>query len=289
MSKTIIDAIKGLRGDLNNSYEFNKEEDNFLFWDVRGAVFTSFVYPKRYPNKFIDVCSVDDFESEVRRMSLNFGKCTPMERNNYYLAKKEKLEVPQTGIDWDKAPEGVTHYILGKGDYDNSDFVIEEEDRYTGVSTGISYWLKEELIGPNGFEVTKRPEAISPTDFGAIPDRGLIFTQEMYDNGELPSVGMECLAVYGSVGGLMANTQVVIAHINDKGQFACIDSKGDYLIQYISEDSAESFKPLTPPKTDREILFDQINAMPRLYIEDASKLVDKIINGDLHGVTWGKL
>ena len=69
-----------------------------------------------------------------------------------------------------------------------------------------------------------------------------IYTQAMCDAGELPSVGMECVAVYGS-----SKDKVTVVHTNDKNQFCCIDDRGDYLIHYPKDNLEESFKPITPP------------------------------------------
>ena len=69
-----------------------------------------------------------------------------------------------------------------------------------------------------------------------------VYTQAMCDAGEPPSVGMECLAVYGK-----SADKVTVVHINSKGQFACIDDDGDYLIHSLLEGIGNEFKPLTPP------------------------------------------
>jgi hypothetical protein len=92
----------------------------------------------------------------------------------------------------------------------------------------------------------------------------LTYTQEMTDNGELPSVGMGCIAFDGK-----SETKVTVAHINNKNQFACRDDNGDYFI-HCPEDIDESFKPLTPPKTDKEKAIElYILQQPPLTVNEA--------------------
>jgi hypothetical protein len=133
----------------------------------------------------------------------------------------------KTVIDWNKAPPDATHYILGKNKFANSDFVIEESDRYTGTSRGISHWLKSQLVDQEDFEIIKRPVQLT-----------LIYTQEMDNNGVLPSVGMQCLILFSS-----SNYSGAITYMGDGvGCFKELNGK-----EYTFALNSVIFKPLTPP------------------------------------------
>jgi hypothetical protein len=140
-------------------------------------------------------------------------------------------------------PLAIAHKAL-KGDLSNAFGGLCKGDLYLFRALDNSHYITDDDIGCNGiYEYISTVEEFN--NFKG-DDVKTVYTQEMADNGVLPSVGMECLAVYvGVIGG--SEDKVTIAHINNKGQFACIDDNGDYLIQYVAEDDTESFKPLTPP------------------------------------------
>lgn len=92
-------------------------------------------------------------------------------------------------INWDEAPEGATHYMplsemfceawvkdVGENSY--SYIVIDEPD--TDWDTASFSYPKTAMS-----HLIEKPEPSKP-----------VFTQAMADKGELPSVGMECLATY---------------------------------------------------------------------------------------------
>ena len=85
------------------------------------------------------------------------------------------------------------------------------------------------------------------------PPYNAIFTQEMVDNGVLPSVGMECrlgelLVVY--ILGKTKNFELT-------GQLAYEIIGGDGERINETGTSSGNFKPLTPPKTDKEKLIEE--------------------------------
>ncbi|MGB0938904.1 MAG: hypothetical protein ACPGTQ_15725 [Colwellia sp.] len=118
----------------------------------------------------------------------------------------------------------------------------------------------------------------------AIKEEKPVYTKEMYENGDLPSVGMECIACYEING--KQEERVTIAHINEKGHFACIDSYGDYMIQYVKEDSDEHFKPIDT-RTDEEKAIDDLAKCVGDCMSDYG-IFQAIKEGKIHGVTWSK-
>ena len=185
------------------------------------------------------ICSEDEFIATAAECETNFGECKQSYsdyefdyRLHLALKRNKPTKELDMDIDWSKAPEGATHYILGVHKFANSDFVIEESDRYTGTSAGISYWPKADLVVQSDFKVIERP--IQPTP---------IFTQEMADNAVLPGVGMECrlgelLVVY--ILGKTRNFELT-------GQLAYEIIGGDGERINETGTSSGNFKPLTPP------------------------------------------
>ncbi len=73
-----------------------------------------------------------------------------------------------------------------------------------------------------------------------------VYTQAMADNGELPSVGMECC--YSTSSAVVWNKCTVIAYYDG---FVWTSDNG------VRPLANTRFKPLTPPKTDKEKAFDK--------------------------------
>ena len=116
---------------------------------------------------------------------------------------------------------------------------------------------------------------------GKIPKP--VFTQAMADAGELPPIGSLFIDV--ELNDTDDNTAVLaIAH--DLPLKRVVYKRGETLqdTEYFGA-VAHECKPIDQ-RTDREKLFDQINSVPRIYIDDANKLVDDIISGKIHGVEW---
>ena len=104
-----------------------------------------------------------------------------------------------------------------------------------------------------------------------------IFTKAMQEAEELPSVGMYCNSVIG-----VGNKKKVL--IDFISEILVVVSEGNGA-QYSLLIEEVAFEPIDT-RTDKEKLFEQINDVPRIHIEDANKLVDDIIEGKVHGVKW---
>tara|TARA_R110000772_G_scaffold257439_2_gene374274 strand:- start:1125 stop:1685 length:561 start_codon:yes stop_codon:yes gene_type:complete len=75
-------------------------------------------------------------------------------------------------------------------------------------------------------------------DYHLSPEPTLTYTQAMADNGEFPSVGMECLVLYPS-----SNYAGAITYMGDGcGCFKEVNGK-----EYSFAINSVTFKPLTPP------------------------------------------
>jgi len=91
-----------------------------------------------------------------------------------------------------------------------------------------------------------------------------------HERGELPPVGEKCLS-----SSRLGNCEVTIKKYNKKCDAACIDSNGNWLIQY----AGEKFKPLPPEKTERELAVEEMLMLKHeKWVSDA----DKEFAGILH-------
>ena len=141
-------------------------------------------------------------------------------------------------IDWSKAPEGATHYTPETHE-DNACWIsyIGGACRYVTASEykkrPVSFvWLNGNVIDDDELFIPK-PQP-TPT-----------FTQEMSDNGVLPSVGMECefITTFFSHEPSNTGTGTPIAYHGNKVWFST-GSK-----EFVINLNVITFKPLTPPIT----------------------------------------
>ena len=202
--KTVIDAVNEFKGDFDNGNFANTHNDNFLINDdyvhmivtnqnCDLEVGTLVVYSEVDERDDVDfICTRKQFNDLVSQMETNFGKCDPVLAAYYrHVTDKELLtkstkELKVMDIDWSKAPEGATHYA-GESEDDVACWIKQDPDH------GLSYvavWLHEQ----RGKDAVVH--WISPGDFILIDcvakPQPPVYTQAMADNGELPSVGMEC-------------------------------------------------------------------------------------------------
>jgi hypothetical protein len=203
--KTVWDAVNELRGDLNNTYNFNGDEVYLFYFVCHNSIGSSYINHGSHGD-INNICTIAEFNELVEEMTLGLD-VNPVNHGhylNYVDADKVLLEKEAkpdyTSLEfWKDAPDDATHYILSKNKFGNSDFVIETPDSYKGTSEGISYWPKDEVTDDN-WVLIPRPQS-TPTEtpeekeaLDSIINKPLVYTQEMVDNGELPSVGMECMA-----------------------------------------------------------------------------------------------
>jgi len=120
------------------------------------------------------------------------------------------------------------------------------------------------------------------SDMGVIGSKAKedhpVFTQAMADNGELPVVGSYFIDIEYNT------DKPVLAIAHDLPMKRVVYKSCDNDPEYFGA-VAHECKPIDT-RTDKEKLFDAINSVPRIYIDDANKLVDDIISGKLTGVKW---
>jgi hypothetical protein len=97
--QTIIDAVNELRGDLNNA-PFAHPDSEYIGY-LKGHT-PSLLMLSPWKNE-LTICTIDEYITETMLMSLNYGKCSIMERALYTGADKELLTKEiDTDIDWSK-------------------------------------------------------------------------------------------------------------------------------------------------------------------------------------------
>ena len=279
--KTVWDAVNELKGDLSNSYNLYDGGETHIFVEVSsGRIGTVYVVHKLHSN-YKAICTVEEFNELVAEMSNNFGKGkTEIKR---YWDGKEELEVGlcvDAYIDSTKTQTFNGEIVYIGQSFGKNHYVIQFTN-WLGVFdlSGIVE-PPVELIDGEAYQF----ECDGATFKGITTDRLMpveraVYTQEMADNGVLPSVGMDCL-IY--------NAELM----KPEYEKATIDFIGYHVIVYSSESCTErtcnlelvEFKPIDT-RTDKE-----------KAIEDLSKLVGDcesdygilkaIIAGKVHGVTW---
>jgi hypothetical protein len=221
--KAIKDAYEELNGDLSGTYSFT-DVDIYVFWEHTGS---------RY------ICSkYRDAFSSVQYI------CTVEEFNNYKSEQENKVDYTSVEF-WKDAPEWATEY---------AQYVI------IGVLDKARYWLCDDgfyVVGEKVKELIVFGEEgqddegdnyrnHKKEDFHVIstrPTQPPVFTQEMADNGVLPSVGMEVeLVVFENLTSL--------GHIEFKNEVGFLFRyKENNLCDFMEFSSDIAFKPLTPPIT----------------------------------------
>ena len=245
--KTVIDAVNEFKGAFDNGNFANTHNENFLTNDdyvhmivtnqnTDLEIGTLVVYSEVDERDDVDfICTRKQFNDLVTDCSLNFGKCSGVALAVYVAGAKQLLtksdkELEVMDIDWGKAPEGATHYdgflyykeCLGYFEFFCTD---SWEWKRSGSSKSL---LLHHMVS------TKTSQQPKP-----------VFTQEMCDNGELPSVGMECF-----IDGTGVIYIVVLA----------ADNEGDCILTPKGEDGnywqRSNVKHIKPAKTDKEKAID---------------------------------
>ncbi len=274
--KTAFDAVNELRGVLSLS---KQAEHHTHLASCRSGVGVYSVYASDVRSDLV-VCTIAEFNALVAlmKLGLDVNPISPEEMCHYSAADKTPLGYDKSdyakedkvdytsGKFWKDAPECATHYLPLNGCFSEcwvKNLNSLSYDFMPIVKGRVNEWedsgsiIRGELDG-----LVKRPQSTTETPeekeaLDSIVNKPLVYTQEMADNGELPSVGMKCIAE--SKGALGGSCLVTVSQINKKGQFACIDHNGDYLIHYPNEDKNEAFKPIDT-RTKKEKAIDEFMA-----------------------------
>lgn len=148
--------------------------------------------------------------------------------------KESTKELEVMDIEWSKAPEGATHYVVLGGDVVY--YKIKDDDIKAYHNTWVSDFSEKEWLVDNAFRISNETQ---PT---------LTYTQAMADNGELPSVGMKFIYCDST----NTKNNAIVTYASEWNiVFKCLDdgfSKDVELAKEISGlDIIRQILPLTPP------------------------------------------
>ncbi len=144
-------------------------------------------------------------------------------------------------INWDEAPKGTTDHGQFGNLKSNGIWYQIKDDRVlswsiSGSGWSNTFWKPEELTANNEGNVTFTPR----------PEVNPVYTQEMHEAGELPSVGMECLTKYKHQDDTMWLSCFIVG-LNKDGDYLVFEHTIRGLDQHHIKDGVYDFKPLTTP------------------------------------------
>ena len=280
VNEKIMNAVSKLEGELLNAVYANTHKSNYKKSDVfLHKVLTNMCDPtpvggfviyssdQTYRDDVEFICTTEEFLATVAECETNFGECDPISVSHYKLADKVLLtkdlgEELAMDIDWSKAPEGAIEYAKYKNDgflfgyrfwLCKDGFFIEHEKR---VSMTLYGGTSIDCDGDVATNHKKKDFVVLSKRLVNLPT----YTQEMYDNGVSPSVGMMVMFKHGGY-----DTQGTVTAIT-KEFIVLTDKWGKERIRMLSE---SPIKPLTPPKTDKEKAIDE-------YIESQHHGLDSL-------------
>ena len=262
--KTIIDAVNEFKGefpiDLESGVMVHEESLVLLCHTSHEKWLKGFMYAgiTGFSADYFDsTCNKSQFNDLVSQMETNFGECSDVAISH-----------------WKKC----TKVLLDK----ELDKELEVMDKVSCYVCHVGAYPMQQYCGSCGHELLSEliPKQPKP-----------VFTQAMADNGELPSVGMECFGT-SSRGLVMTSWKkgfiiffsptYTIFKSSNGIEFCCNHRLGQDF----------KYKPLTPPKTDKEKAIDD---MYKSLNKDDSRqggcddLFDDIKAGKIHGVSFQPL
>ena len=184
-----------------------------------------------YNTSWDAVCTRAQFLATVAECETNFGKLTHGEHYERYV-RASKLLLARD-LDKELDMDRISCYVCHVGAYP-----------------------MQQYCGSCGHELLSE----------LVPQPTPIFTQEMVDNGVLPSVGMKLMGgkVFGGEGveqWFSFPRYIVCAHHSDGIRFFVdvLNPNGKVISEAprVFSISSDQFKPLTPPKTDKEKLIEE--------------------------------
>ena len=234
--KTVMDAVNEFRGILNERYAF-ESTTNEHYWPKGKMVGDD---TNHDCTKFRAVCTREQFNTLVQECMTNFGRSVTYDEYKEQQENKVKVEI----------------------DYE-----------YTGKSNGFFTHGKIYKVSEcDGEHVTNDDNVDSRHE---ISDDYLsknfvkLFTQEMSDNGELPSVGMECLIMYTS-----SNYKGTITYMGDGvGVYRSKDNNKEYTFALVSV----KFRALDT-RTDKEKAIDDIMKNNPAFIRADESDIRTVLN-----------
>ena len=218
-SMKTIDAVNEFKGNNILNWTHMSYDSSIKQWAVH-------IFKPEFSYAYTGdiICNKEEFNTLVQGCMTNFGRCS-ISFSEHCSNESARLQ-EDNKIDWSQAPEGCVGY---------------------SVSTASNhYWMFSchQVPAPDfGFTEFKFHPKPQPKESNMKP----VFTQEMSDNGELPSVGMELK--YKVTGGVNWFKCKIIAfnegyHRNDN--YVWLENLTTGSIPLINL-SGIIFKPLTPP------------------------------------------
>ncbi len=208
--KNTWDAVNDLRGDLSNTHLFDAD-DIYLHYCIDDGDYTCNTFISDNDDEKL-VCAIAEFEALVEEMVTNFGESKSYHnyKINFYgittdglLSLTKETEPDYTSLEfWKDAPKGKNFALFNKRKGLKRFFTEKPiKDGDTGES---ACWLDRDsrtLYLRRHWKLIKRKRPQStPTEtpeekeaLDSIVNKPLVYTQEMSDNGVLPSVGMRFL------------------------------------------------------------------------------------------------
>ena len=236
--KTVIDAVNEFKGEWPCGWGWMCQTSKLNVTYPLGTIRES-IYPD-VNERHIHLCSKEEFLATVLECGTNFGEWP--ERYYQYKAKFKYMAAPtkdldkelDVDIDWSEAPKDMDKFgnigiCEAEVFYNSKRYYYKKSGKefMFNMKNGVTFDSNEVNL------VSTRPKSI--------------FTQEMVDDDVLPGVGMKCL---------MKNhgdwEEVEIIHAIDGKVCAYSEHHSDYYCA-----SYCKFKPLTPPKTDKEKLIEE--------------------------------
>jgi hypothetical protein len=271
--KTVIDAVKELKGELNGAAGVCYPEDSYLFYALDGSHYI-FDECKDTDGVYQYVCTRKEFLATVAECETNFGECDINTVSAYLIAlcdgdttelepTKDLDKELDVDIDW-----GTTEYNFALvNSLNNIVEFLEFKPRLTDDNECYTTNVTEKLYYVGPWAVAERTQPILPT---------LTYTQAMYDNGVQVEAGMRFATEAGEY----------IAEYTNKKSVVFTDEDG-FLITV----TRRRAKPIDI-RTDKEKAIDD---MYKSLNKDDSRqggcddLFDDIKAGKIHGVSFQPL
>ncbi|MCP4326325.1 MAG: hypothetical protein GY787_31710 [Alteromonadales bacterium] len=222
--KTVLDAVIEFKGEwpFISGFMSIPSDDNDV--SEQGKLRAA---PSKHTNEcWVNACHRDEFNSLVDELASNFGECD-ISYQKHCSNEVIRLE----GNEMKTVTHECWYQVDGGEVFSWETGSLSDTHFWDGAC-----WEPEQLTANNEDNVifTPRPE-VNP-----------VYTQEMHEAGELPSVGMECLTKYKHQDDTMWLSCFIVG-LNKDGDYLVFEHTIRGLDQHHIKDGVYDFKPLTTP------------------------------------------
>lgn len=244
--KTVWDAINELKGDLNNTYLLDINNDVYLFHCIIDGDYVCSPSETETDDTQEYICTQKEFNALVEEMTLGLD-VNPVNHGhylNYVYADKTPLEKEAL----DSIVNNTSRFSVLGGDI----YLVESwlpkipSGYYEEVKSKMFLRAdmdKNDIDGGYLFRIDDCSDALKLTNTNTV-NKPLVYTQEMADNGELLSVGMKAF--------LRGFQREILLGPDSDGDYITMNGEGSY-----DFDSANQFKPIDT-RTKKEKAIDEI-------------------------------